>query len=527
MPVATPSNASRASSTRTLRPSVADRAAAPRPRRRVRRGADQARCNHDGQLAPVDRRAPWRSLARSRGRRISAEESSERTLRPIPTTTAPVPTTGPSGLGEDPGKSLRSPTTRSFGHLTARRRLRSRASAHALRARGQCHEGRRPVASPVEQHRNEERGAGRGAPGAAVTAPARGLLVGDRDDSFGGNPRRFDKRWRLVESMLSNQRIVESRARDPAIQIRRRAPGGGGIRIARGYWRRPGRSKGAKCCKKILIANRGEIAIRVMNVSRRASASRPSPCTPSSIEMPRTCATPTRPTALGRPDPQPRATSTPTPSSAPSRRRAPTACIPVTGSSPRTPTSRGPSRARASPGSGLRPKRSRSWATRSRRASRPNGPKSRAWPGDATPITDPERDPRVRCAIRLSHRHQGPYGGGGRGMKRRGASRGRRSAFDSAQREAQAYFGRAECYLERYLTRPRHVELQIFCDTHGNGVYLSDRDCSTQRRHQKLIEHPAGHSRRDSMRWVRGGREGRARVRLRERGHGRDALPGR
>jgi acetyl-CoA/propionyl-CoA carboxylase biotin carboxyl carrier protein len=62
------------------------------------------------------------------------------------------------------------------------------------------------------------------------------------------------------------------------------------------------------------------------------------------------------------------------------------------------------------------------------------------------------------------------------------------SAFDSAQREAQAYFGRPECYLERYLTRPRHVELQIFCDTQGNGAYLSDRDCSTQRRHQKLIE---------------------------------------
>ena len=62
------------------------------------------------------------------------------------------------------------------------------------------------------------------------------------------------------------------------------------------------------------------------------------------------------------------------------------------------------------------------------------------------------------------------------------------AAFDSAAREAQAYFGRPECYLERYLTRPRHVELQIFCDTQGNGVYLGDRDCSTQRRHQKLIE---------------------------------------
>jgi acetyl-CoA/propionyl-CoA carboxylase biotin carboxyl carrier protein len=62
------------------------------------------------------------------------------------------------------------------------------------------------------------------------------------------------------------------------------------------------------------------------------------------------------------------------------------------------------------------------------------------------------------------------------------------SAFASAAREAQAYFGRAECYMERYLTRPRHVELQIFIDSHGNGVYLSDRDCSAQRRHQKLVE---------------------------------------
>src|SRR5215813_5393830 len=80
------------------------------------------------------------------------------------------------------------------------------------------------------------------------------------------------------------------------------------------------------------------------------------------------------------------------------------------------------------------------------------------------------------------------FGGGGRGLKVARTIEEIPALLESAIREAVAAFGRGECFVERYLDRPRHVEAQVLADSHGTVVAVSTRDCSLQRRHQKLVE---------------------------------------
>jgi acetyl-CoA carboxylase biotin carboxylase subunit len=83
-------------------------------------------------------------------------------------------------------------------------------------------------------------------------------------------------------------------------------------------------------------------------------------------------------------------------------------------------------------------------------------------------------------------------GGGGRGMKVAQTADDMESAFMTARAEGKAAFGNDEVYIEKYLTTPRHIEVQVFGDGQGNAVHLAERDCSLQRRHQKVFEEAPG-----------------------------------
>ena len=120
-------------------------------------------------------------------------------------------------------------------------------------------------------------------------------------------------------------------------------------------------------------------------------------------------------------------------------------------------------------------------------------------------------------------------GGGGKGMRRVDAAGDFAAALASCQREAKSAFGDDRVLVEQYVLQPRHIEIQVFADTHGDCVYLFERDCSVQRRHQKVLEEaPApGMTRRAARGDGRGGGRGGAGGRLRRRRHGRVHRPSR
>jgi acetyl-CoA/propionyl-CoA carboxylase, biotin carboxylase, biotin carboxyl carrier protein len=109
-------------------------------------------------------------------------------------------------------------------------------------------------------------------------------------------------------------------------------------------------------------------------------------------------------------------------------------------------------------------------------------------PGTKDPVNGPDEVVAFAQEHGLPVAIKAAFGGGGRGLKVARTLEEIPELFDSAVREAVSAFGRGECFVERYLDKPRHVEAQVVADKHGNVIVVGTRDCSLQRRHQKLVE---------------------------------------
>src|SRR5690242_9361229 len=109
-------------------------------------------------------------------------------------------------------------------------------------------------------------------------------------------------------------------------------------------------------------------------------------------------------------------------------------------------------------------------------------------PGSDGPVEDEEKAAKIAREIGFPVIIKATAGGGGRGMRVVHTAAELGHALKTAQHEAQAAFGVGDVYIEKYVTSPRHIEFQILGDEHGTVVHLGERECSIQRRHQKLIE---------------------------------------
>ncbi len=109
-------------------------------------------------------------------------------------------------------------------------------------------------------------------------------------------------------------------------------------------------------------------------------------------------------------------------------------------------------------------------------------------PGTTDPVTDPAVVKKLGIEYGYPLAIKASAGGGGRGLRVVRKDEDVDNALSGAQREGASYFGSDEVYVEKYLDKPRHIEVQVLGDEHGNVVHLFERDCSSQRRHQKLVE---------------------------------------
>jgi acetyl-CoA/propionyl-CoA carboxylase biotin carboxyl carrier protein len=121
-------------------------------------------------------------------------------------------------------------------------------------------------------------------------------------------------------------------------------------------------------------------------------------------------------------------------------------------------------------------------------------------PGTTDPVDSPERLVELGAELGWPLAVKASAGGGGKGLKVVRSAADAERAFESARREGDAYFSDATVYVEQYLEDPRHVEVQVLADGHGNVIHLGERDCTIQRRHQKLVEETPSPAVDDSLR---------------------------